>query len=162
MECRAAHRCSDSARLHPHPSTACQDTDCVVICHQFLEKNWLMILSADSLWPVHQRCSCNRSCLSQFKSCKQKHSLLHTCMQRLTVNATTHTDHCTHHWEHVHVSPMAHPNYDALVRPILIPLLSEVGIILQSKTWLLLHENCIWGSDWCNTHNRHQNSHLRY
>lgn len=106
-----------------------------------------MLLSADSLWPVHRRRSCNRPRLSQSKIRKQKPSpftLNRYVVQRLTVATTTHIDLRAHHREHVHVPPAAHPDCDALVRPILIPLSSEVGILSQGKD-LAAASNIVFG-----------------
>ena len=54
-----------------------------------------------------------------------------TCMQRRGLTART--DHRDYRREHVHVSPTAHPNRDALARPVLLPLPPKVGIVSQGK-----------------------------
>jgi hypothetical protein len=139
VEHRATGRRSDSARLRPCPPTAFQDANRAVITRYWSEsKNLrLIVISADTLWPVHRRHSRNRPRLSQPKGRKQKpsrYSLNRHVAQRLTVVTTTHRDHCARHREHIHVSPAAHPNCDALAGPILIRLPTEVvGIVSQGK-----------------------------
>jgi hypothetical protein len=121
--------------VHAHPQLA--KTPIVRLFSPILGVNLrLMVLSADSLWSVHRRRSRNRPRLSQSKSRKQepsRYSLYRHVAQRLTVATTTHTDHRARHREHVHVPSAAHPDCDALVGPILIPLPSEVGIVSQGK-----------------------------